>query len=195
MPKILPRTQFGDPVLRTVARTLEPHEIMSAAIQTLIEDMRFTLKVKKYGIGLAAPQVGESIALSVIAIKPTPSRPELEEQQLVIINPEIVRMYGARSQMWEGCVSFGSGQNFPYAKALRWRKIRVRYLDEQGAQHEKDFDDMLAHALQHEIDHLQGILFVERVKDPTTFVMMSEYRKRILPLERKLRKKRSNTEN
>jgi peptide deformylase len=189
MSRILNRTQFGNPILRTVARKLEPNEIVSEKIQTLIEDMLFTLEIKKYGIGLAAPQIGESIALSVISVKPTPTRPELEKSKLIIINPEITQTYGRRTQKWEGCISFGSGRNFPYAKALRWSKIHVRYLDEKGIPQEGDFDGMLAHVLQHEIDHLQGVLFVDRVRDSKTYVMVDEYKKRILPLERK-RKRR-----
>jgi peptide deformylase len=108
---------------------------------------------------------------------------------MVIINPEIVRTYGRRSQMWEGCISFqGGSRDFPYAKALRYRKVRVRYVDEEGKGHEKDFAGLLSHVLQHEIDHLNGVLFVERVKDPKTYMMISEYKKHVLPQE--LKKKR-----
>jgi peptide deformylase len=185
MAKILKRTVFGDPVLSAPARRLSESDINSPEIQTLIEDLRHTLQVKKYGVGLAAPQVGQGVALSVVGIKPTPSRPDAQSEDMVIINPEIVKTYGARAQMWEGCISFGtSSRDFPYAKALRWRKIRVRYLDEHGKQHEKDFDGLLAHVLQHEIDHLNGVLFTERIKDPKTLMMMSEYKKHILPAER-----------
>lgn len=185
MAKLLKRTLFGDPVLCTSARRLTKDEIASAQTQQLIEDMRHTLHTKKYGVGLAAPQVGQGIALSVIAIKATPTRPDAKAVNMVVINPEIVRTCGARTQKWEGCISFGtSSRDFPWAKALRWRKVRVRYLDEHGDSHEKDFEGLLAHVLQHETDHLNGVLFTERIKDPTTLMMVSEYKKHILPKER-----------
>lgn len=191
MAKILKPTIFGNPILREKAKRLTPAEITSPEIQELIADMQYTIANKKYGVGLAAPQVGRSVAMSVIAIKATPSRPDLQPTELVIINPEVVRTYGRRTQMWEACVSFnGAGANFPYAKALRWRRIRVRYLDEQGTPHEEGLDGILAHVFQHETDHLNGILFVDRVRDTKTWMMISEYKKRILPQERKARRKR-----
>jgi peptide deformylase len=185
MSKVLQRTLFGNPILRQPARHLSAQEILSSEIQTLIADMRYTVEAKKYGVGLAAPQVGHAIALSIIGIKPTPSRPHAKAIELAIINPEIIKTYGRRRQFWEGCISFGGAANFPYAKALRYAKVRVRYLDEYAKVHERDFDGLLAHVLQHEIDHLNGVLFVERVKDPRTFLMVSEYKKFVLPLERK----------
>jgi peptide deformylase len=181
MAQVLNRTLFGDPILRQKARRLSVEEIKSEEIQTLIADMRYTVEAKKYGVGLAAPQVGQSVALSVISIKTTPSRPDLEDIDFVIINPEIIEMYGSRSQQWEGCISFGSGTNFPYARCLRWRKIRLRYLDEHGKRHEKDFEELLAHVLQHETDHLNGVLFVDRVKDSKSFMMVSEFKKHFMP--------------
>lgn len=176
--RLLRRTHFGNPVLRQVARRLSADEIVSDEIQRLIADMFYTVEHKQYGIGLAAPQIGKSLALSVIAIKATPSRPDLTDEQLVIINPEIVETYGRRLAMWEGCISFGSGKNFPYAQAMRYARVRVRYLDQQAKVHERTVDGMLAHVMQHEIDHLEGVLFVDRVTDPKSFIMISEFKKR-----------------
>lgn len=184
-PRILQRTVFGNPILREPTQPLDQAEILSDEIQNLIRDMRHTLEVKKYGIGLAAPQVGRGIALSVIWIKPTPTRPNLSEKQMVVINPEIIKMSGQKVPKWEGCISFGSGSDFPYAQALRWNEVRIRYLDETGRKHERKFTGMLAHVLQHEVDHLNGVLFVDRVVDPASYVMISEYKKRILPREQK----------
>lgn len=189
MAKILKLTLFGNPILREPARRLGAAEISSPEIQELIADMFYTLQAKKYGVGLAAPQVGRGIALSAIWARPLAYRPDVKEQKLVVINPEIVKTYGRRSQKWEGCISFGtSSRDFPYAKCPRWSKVRVRYLDEGGERREQDFDGLAAHVLQHEIDHLNGVLYVERVKDPKTFMMKSEYVKHILPLEREKRK-------
>lgn len=193
MPNVLKPTWFGNPILRENARRLTKSDIASPEVQTLIADMQHTIATKRYGVGLAAPQVGQSVALSVVAIKPTPSRPEAEAVDLVIINPEVVSTSGRRKQMWEGCVSFGGGRDFPYARCLRYPKVRVHYLDKRGTHHEQDFEGLLAHVLQHEIDHLNGVLFVDRIKDLKSFVMVSEYRKRYLPLNQK--KQRSNGAN
>ena len=173
MVKILRRTQFGNPILRQKTRRLSREEILSNEIQDLIKNMKYALEKRKFGIGLAAPQVGKSVAISFIGIKPTPARPNLKRQDMVIINPKIIKTYGDKEDMWEGCISFGD----PFAKAERYKKVRVRWQDEKAATREKDFDGILAHVLQHEVDHLNGILFVDRVKDSKTYVTESEYLK------------------
>lgn len=171
--------QFGDPVLRQEARRLGDKEILSSDIQQLISDMRTTNQAKQYGVGLAAPQVGVSVALSVIGIKPTPTRPDLETFDVVIINPTYEGI-GRRTSMWEGCQSCGRGSNTLYGKALRYRKIQATWLDENAVQHDEVLEGFVAHVFQHETDHLNGILFVDLVRDTTTFTMASEYKKRIL---------------
>lgn len=179
MSKLLRRTQFGNPILRSVARILSVDEILGDDIQQLINDMRRTVAERQYGVGLAAPQVGQGVALSVIAIKKTPSRPDALEAQMVIINPVITEVMGKRSRMWEGCISFGGAKDFPYAQTLRYKSIRLKYQDEHAIEHEEVFDGLLAHVLQHEVDHLHGVLFVDRVDDPKSYMMVSEYKKRL----------------
>lgn len=178
--KILRRTVFGNPILRSQAKHLEINEILSASIEELIANMFHTLIIRQYGVGLAAPQVGRDAALSVIGIKPTPSRPNSRTINMVIINPQIIKTYGKLVPKWEGCISLGSGEDLPYAQAMRFEKIRLRYQDRAAKIHEADFDGLLAHVMQHEVDHLAGILFVDRVIDSKTFVSVSEYKKRYL---------------
>lgn len=173
MTKVLKRTEFGNPILRNVANRLTNEEIGSKEVKDLIRDMYYTLERKKYGVGLAAPQVGKSIALITISTKPTPTRPDIKHEKLTIINPEISHNYGNRKGMWEACVS---GTKL-YAKALRYKKVRLKWKDENAKIHQKEFDGFLAHVIQHEVDHLNGILFVDRVKDPKTFITFSEYKK------------------
>ncbi len=170
---ILRRRQFGDPILRTVAKALSREDILSMRIQTLIHDMQTTLEKKKYGVGLAAPQVGQSVALSVIAIKPTPTRPQLKPEKLTVINPVIVKTYGAKYPMWEGCIS---GPEL-YAQVPRYKKVRVTWQDDSAEAHEQDFEGFMAHVLQHEIDHLNGLLFVDNVEDTRSYMTFSEYKK------------------
>lgn len=170
--------RFGDPVLRQVARRLTVEEIRSDAVQELIQDIRETNVAKRYGVGLAAPQVGASVALSVIGIKPTPTRPELQPFDAVIINPAYEGI-GRRTGMWEGCQSCGRGSNTLYGKALRFRRIFASWYDENAVKHQEKLDGFIAHVFQHETDHLNGVLFVDRVKDTTSYMMADEFRRRI----------------
>ena len=173
MSKILKKTEFGNPILRAVAQRLNKDEILSDKIQTLIADMYYTVERKQYGVGLAAPQVGRSVAISVIAIKSTPSRPDLEPEKLTIINPEIVQFYGRKASMWEGCIS---GLEL-YAQVPRYKKLRLTWMDEQAHEHEQDFDGFIAHVLQHEVDHLNGILYVDKIRDTKSIITIREYKK------------------
>lgn len=176
--KALPRTQFGNPILRQTAATVVVKDIPGKKIQGLIANMRHTLLQKKLGVGLAAPQVGESLALVVIAIRPLAHRHKVEPFDLVMINPEITETVGRRKQMYEGCISGGPGKAALFAKVPRYKKVRARYYDEKGVRHHVYFEGFQAHVVQHEVDHLNGILFVDKVKDTTSYLTYMEYMKR-----------------
>jgi peptide deformylase len=137
--------------------------------------MRHTLVEKKLGIGLAAPQVGKSVALAVIAIRPTSHRPKVKEFDLVLINPKITK-YEDSKELWEGCISAGSnGTADLFAKVPRHAKITVSFYDENGEKREGTFSGLRAQVIQHETDHLNGVLFVDHVKDTKTFMTYNEY--------------------
>jgi len=176
--KILARTQFGNPILRRVAAPVAPAELSSEEIQELIANMRHTLIEKKLGIGLAAPQVGVSRAIVVIAIRPLAHRHKVEPFDLTLINPEIAECIGRRTPMYEGCLSGGPGKASLLAKVPRYKKVKVRYLDETGKEHHQTFEGLQAHVIQHEVDHLYGILFVDKVKDTKSYLTYAEYMKR-----------------
>lgn len=176
-PKVLKRTEFGNSILRSNTKRLSKTEIASKDIQELIADMKYTCDKRKYGVGLAATQVGVGVAVSVIAIKKTPSRPEVIPFDRVIINPEILDHKGKSVGMWEGCISFSSLNAPVFAKAIRWPKVKASYLDENGKKHEEWLSGLAAHVFQHETDHCSGVLFVDRVKDSTTWMNASEYKK------------------
>ena len=180
-------TNFGNEVLRERARELSKDEVLSEKIQNLIKDIRETLRNKKHGIGLAAPQIGENIRLTVIGIKSTPTRPEVKEISLVAINPEIVKVYGYRKPMWESCISMDAAL---YAQVPRYKKIRVKYMDEKAELHKKDIEGLLAHVFQHEIDHLNGVLFVDRVKDTKSYMTKNEYHKKVKKLQKQKKLKK-----
>jgi peptide deformylase len=167
------RTQFGNPILRTSSKALTRQEIVSKQIQELLRDMRYTLEKRQYGVGLAAPQIGKGVMVAVVGLKPSPTRPNIEKVDMDLINPVITKYYGKTTGMWEACIS---GSEL-YGKAARYEKIRLVWQDKKAQRHEKDFDGLLAQVIQHEVDHLNGVLFVDRVKDPKTYVTFSEYKK------------------
>lgn len=170
-------TEFGDPILRQTSKELTIKEIKSQKIQKLITEMRNFILSKKMGVGLAAPQIGKSISLAVICVRPIKHRTKAKEFDLVIINPKVTKVYGRRSQQWEGCISGGSLKSGLFAKVPRYKKVELKYHDERGKLRQNTFDGLPAQIVQHEADHLNGILFVDRVKDTKTFITYNEYMK------------------
>ncbi len=184
-PKILPITRLGNPLLRETARRLTREEILSDEIQQLIADIRYTCQKEEYGVGMAAPQMGKNLAFSVINIKPTSTRPDLEPFDSVIINPEIVETFGRKHLKWEGCMSCGTYDDTLYAQVPRYNKIRLKYLDENAAPHDEILEGFPAHVAQHETDHLNGIVFLDKVEDTKSFMMGDEYRERVAKKRKK----------
>lgn len=172
--------EFGNPILRKTAKKVPVASIGSTEFQKLINDIRDHLVGKKLGVGLAAPQVGESLALSVIAIRPTEHRPKVKEFDLVIINPSYKGL-GDKKEMWEGCISSGAGQAGLFGKVPRYKKVEATYWDEKGQKHIEQFSGLPAQVIQHETDHLNGALFVDKVTDTKTYMTLCEYRKQITP--------------
>jgi peptide deformylase len=177
---ILKVARMGNPVLRQVAQDLTPAEIRSPEIQRLIEDMVETM-AEYTGIGLAAPQVHMPIALAIIKFEEDNDRyPEMGAQELgVYINPKITVLDPKEQSFWEGCLSV------PELRGLvhRPRKIRVDYLDRAAKPQTLEAEGFLATVFQHELDHLAGKLFIDRMKDMTKLAFMQEYQRYWIPAE------------
>lgn len=164
--------QVGTPVLRQRARPLAPDEIGSPRIQQLIEDMRETMRAAP-GVGLAAPQIGESIQLVVIEDAPAyVAKLSAEERAMkergavpfhVLINPTLTVRSDEVVAAFEGCLSFN---NFNMVVS-RARKVRVEALDEHGQKFVKVATGWYARILQHEVDHLHGIVCCDRMESRT----------------------------
>lgn len=164
--------QAGDPVLRKQGRQLTKQEILSPQIQQLIELMRNTMR-EAPGVGLAAPQIGVSIQLAVIEDQPQylahHSPDELAELQRsavpfhVIINPKLTLLDNGSAQFFEGCLSVEGYQ----AIVDRALKVRVECLNERGEEITINAHGWYARILQHEIDHLNGTLYIDRMKTRT----------------------------
>ncbi len=142
--------KYPDPVLQ---RAAGPVAVFDAELRTLVDDMFESMYAAK-GIGLAAPQIGVSKQITVIDL----SFQERPEDRIVLINPEIVFREGKQYED-EGCLSLPEIRE----KVSRSARVRVRAQDETGAWSERDGEELLARAFQHEIDHLHGILFFARV--------------------------------
>ncbi len=159
--------RMGHPVLRQVARPLTPEQRGSDALRQLVDDMVDTLHAAG-GIGLAAPQVGESLRLAIIEIPGGNSRyGEIPAMPLtVFVNPEIEILNPAAAGYWEGCLSVPGLRGF----VQRPQHIRVRAVDLQGQALELELHGFLATVFQHEFDHLDGVLYVDRLHDSSLLV-------------------------
>jgi peptide deformylase len=144
-------TKHGERVLKTPCPPLH-YEAMKGELPALLKDMWSTMNAAR-GVGLAAPQIGLTLRLAVIDIKP-----EGKSQRFVLINPEIVSRDGEQREE-EGCLSI-PGIYSPLSRAAR---VRVRALGADGVPWEQSADGLLARAFQHEIDHLDGKLYVDRL--------------------------------
>jgi peptide deformylase len=171
--------QAGDPVLRQAAQALTPGEIVKDEVQRLIRDMQDTMHDAP-GVGLAAPQVGVSLQLAVIEdqeefMKNLPAQ-ELEQKGRrpvpfhVLINPKIVRAGDDKVEFHEGCLSLAGFS----AIVPRANSVRVEYLDERGQPCSVNASGWYARILQHEIDHLHGHLYIDRM-DSRTFTSMENW--------------------
>jgi peptide deformylase len=147
---ILKIVKYPEPVL---SQPGEPVTEFNAELRRLVADM-FETTYSNQGIGLAAPQVGVSKRVTVIDV----SMGKDPKDKLTIINPEIILSEGKLYEE-EGCLSFPDIRE----KVVRAAKVRIRAQDERGKWYEMDGDDLLARAMQHEIDHLDGVLFLFRM--------------------------------
>lgn len=170
--------RMGHPVLRKKARELTQEEIKSPEIKRLVQDMLETMS-EYGGIGIAAPQVHESVQLAIIDYQEdgTDSLP-----LTVVINPKITVLDEEAQGFWEGCLSVPEIRGLVY----RPRKVKIDFLDLNGKPKTIVAEDFLATVFQHELDHLFGVLFVDRVeyapgKSPIAF--MEEYNRYQRPTE------------
>jgi len=169
--KVVGFAQLGDPVLRLQAEAVEV--VDSLKVSNIIKSMRSEL-FNSNGVGLAAPQIFESICIVIIASRPSrryPLAPEMDP--VVMINPSFQIISNDTKKDWEGCLSV------PGIRALvpRHTKIDISYLDEQGRKQQLIAEDFVARIFQHEFDHLKGLVYLDRVEDNTDIISESEFQK------------------
>jgi peptide deformylase len=176
--------QLGEPLLRRVASPVPLGELGGGRFQALIDDMIETMRDAD-GAGLAAPQIYEPFRLAVIEVNQNPRYPNLEPVPLtVLVNPVVapdVESSGTDAvEMYEGCLSVPGVRG----RVRRPRRVRVTGFDRGGGALDFTWEGVRAAIVQHELDHLDGVLFVDRA-DPRTLTFLREYERHV-PVERRI---------
>jgi len=154
MPKQLKILINPNPILRKISTPLEPSEIIKPEFKILLADMAETM-MSKDGAGLAAPQIGQNIRVVVI---------HHDKKTIFLINPQITKKSWAREIEEEGCLSVLNDKGeIIYAPVERHKKINCVYFDEQGLKKKIQAEKLLARVIQHELDHLDGVLFIDKI--------------------------------
>ena len=164
--------KIGTPSLRERSVELTKSQIRSPMMKRLVRDMTETLASAK-GIGLAAPQIGEQYRVVLLDV-PEINRYETEGVELprtVCVNPEITVLDNKTEGYWEGCLSVPGKRGY----VERPQHIRLAFLDLSGKARSMEFNGFLSTVCQHEIDHLDGVLYVDHVKDPSLFKSDDEF--------------------
>jgi peptide deformylase len=168
---ILKVTRLGHPVLRKVAETVSQSELQSPALQKFIDDMIETMK-EYDGVGLAADQVHESKQIAVLEVADNPRYPEKPQVPLtVLVNPTITPLSKDIEEDWEGCLSI------PDLRGMvpRYKNVRVQALDRQGKEIDFVANEFHARVIQHEFDHLNGKVYLDRMRDFSTLTFLQEF--------------------
>ena len=163
---------MGHPVLRQVAEKVSPKEILDPSMKDLISNMAETMK-EKQGIGLAAPQIGVSKKIVVIKVPLDSERyPDSEESPLfVLFNPAVTILDEEIQGCWEGCLSVPNLKGY----VERPQKIQVDFLDQSAQEQRFIAEGFLAIVFQHELDHLDGIIYIDKLKDTRLLAYCDEY--------------------
>ena len=173
MSRLLQIAQLGHPILRQRASEVpDPH---SSEMQELVDDMLLTV-VDANGAGIAAPQIYISKRVFIVASNPSPRYPNAPEMEPTpVINPEIIWKSDEIYNDWEGCLSI------PRVRGLvpRHKSIRITYTTRHGDHVEHEYCDFVARVFQHEFDHLEGIVFFDRLDSSKNIVMEKEWLKLI----------------
>jgi peptide deformylase len=159
--------QEKEPVLRARAEELSPKKIASSESQNLVDSMLLTLAAEKMGAALAAPQVGHSVRLFVVSGEMLNRKGEADDtvpKPLVCINPEIIKRSKEAKMLHEGCLSVRGWWGY----IERSDKVTMRALDRHGKEFTRGASGLLAQIFQHEIDHLDGKLYIDRAEDMHT---------------------------
>jgi peptide deformylase len=170
---ILKVARLGHPVLRQIAEPVPPDQITSLEVQKFIDDLIETM-YEYDGAGLAAPQVHVSQQIVVMEVNENPRYPNAPAIPLTVyINPEITPLTDEMDEDWEGCLSVPGLRG----RVPRYTKIRLRAYDRKGKRIDFVAEGFHARVIQHECDHLQGKVYVDRMRDMSSLTFMEEFMK------------------
>jgi peptide deformylase len=170
---ILKVARMGNPVLREVAKDVDPAEIATPEFQQFVDSLVQTMR-EYDGAGLAAPQVHVSKRVAVLEVADNPRYPDAPEVPLtVLVNPRVRPLTDERIRVWEGCLSI------PELRGLvpRVARVELEAFDRGGRPLKRRFEGFPAAVVQHECDHLDGVLFLDRVEDTRTLAFLREYQR------------------
>ena len=168
---IYPIAQLGHAVLRLKATKINIEKILDDEYQQLISKMMLAV-AKAGGVGIAAPQIYHSSCIFIMCSKPNARYPDAPLMKpTAIINPEILSYSNKKIKDWEGCLSVPSMRGL----VPRHHQITVRYYDQQGNQIEKELSGFLARIFQHELDHLNGLTFIDRLESSKDLISEVEW--------------------
>ncbi len=161
----------GNPLLREVSREVTRDELASAPMQRLVDDLIDTMRAAN-GAGIAAPQIGELVRIATIEVNTNPRYPYKPKIPLtVVVNPVVEFLDDEMVDVNEGCLSVPNMRG----NVMRHVNIRVRYLDRDGNEHDEVKRGLTAGTFQHELDHLDGLLFLDKVFDTTTLTTWEQF--------------------
>lgn len=167
---IVKTIQAGNPIIHT--QSVEVKDFASDETKQVISDLIDTMRAEDL-VGMAAPQIGENIRIFISEVRETEYRKEATDSLRIFINPEIVKTSEKTSDRYEGCGSVASAQFF--GPVNRPDEVTVRAYNENGEEFEHTATGLLARVIQHEIDHLNGILFAEKITDMKKIISKEEY--------------------
>lgn len=174
MTEILEIIQLGNPILRAPSQLID--NIFDQRIQKLIDDLIATVG-QANGVGIAAPQVAQSYQLFIVASRPNlryPTAPTMEPTAM--INPKILAHSTQMVKGWEGCLSIPEIRGY----VPRYEAIEIEYTDRNGKLQKQELTDFVARIFQHEYDHLNGVVFLDRLETTQDIITEQEYQKQIV---------------
>ncbi len=167
--------QVGNPIIRKKGEKISFP--ISETNKQIIKDLKQAMKEQGVLVGMSAPQIGQLKNIFIVSTKPTKFRPNLPRKEWIFINPKIIRYSRKKVKWYDGCGSVAEANIF--GEVVRSQNIDIEYFTIDGKKKKERFEDFVAVIIQHEYDHLQGIIFLDRMKGMSSIMSGIEYEKYI----------------